>query len=296
MISICIPIYNFDVRPLVKNLQDQINLLQDYSIDIFLIDDASNANFRKINHELSSTINYIQLEQNIGRSKIRNLFLQYVTNPYLLFLDCDSLIHENNLFISNYIQVVKNNLDVVCGTRIYPEKCSSKDVALNWKYGKKIETPAIVRNFMSNNFLIKKSVFEKILFNEKLVNYGQEDTLFGIELTQQNIKINIINNPILNGHLEKNEVYLEKNILSIENLIKLINSVEITEKTGESIKLYQMYLKINRLKLTKLYSSIYHQLKPIIYKNLISANPNLMFFNLFKLGEFIRIKKESTIK
>ncbi|WP_333662628.1 glycosyltransferase family 2 protein [Chishuiella changwenlii] len=296
MISICIPIYNFDVRPLVKNLQDQINLLQDYSIDIFLIDDASEVHFRKINNELAITTNYIQLEQNIGRSKIRNLFLQYVTNPYLLFLDCDGLIHENNLFVSNYIQAAKNNLDVICGTRVYPEKCLSKDVSLNWKYGKNVESPAILRNFMSNNFLIKKSVLEKISFNENLVNYGQEDTLFGIELVKQNIRIDIIKNPVLNGHLEKNECYLEKNISSIENLIKLINAGEITEKTGQSIKLYQMYLKINRLKLTKLYSSIYHQLKPIIKKNMMSSNPNLTLFSLFKLGEFIRIKKESTIK
>lgn len=296
MISICIPIYNFDVRPLVNDLQQQINLLNDDAIEIILIDDASDNNFRKINSELSEKVNYIQLQQNIGRSKIRNLFLQHITNPYLLFLDCDGFIHQNNLFISNYIQAIKNDLDVVCGTRIYTDHCPSKNVSLNWKYGKNIESPAISRNFMSNNFLIKKSIFEKILFNESLVNYGQEDTLFGIELMLQNIKINIINNPVLNGHLEENNVYLEKNILSIENLIKLIDSGKITEKTGKSIKLYQTYLKLNQLKFTNIYSIVYKQLKPAIDSNLIHPNPNLTLFNLFKLGEFIRIKKESTTK
>lgn len=293
MISICIPIYNFDIRPLVINLLQQIDLLKDDSIEIILIDDASKDSFRQLNSSLKR-VKYIQLNQNIGRSKIRNLFLLHTNNPYLLFLDCDGLIHENPHFISRYIKATENNLDVICGTRNYTEECPSDNVSLNWKYGKNVESPAIVRNFMSNNFLIKRSILEKIPFNENLINYGQEDTLFGIELNLYNIKIDIINNPVLNGHLEQNKVYLEKNILSIENLIQLILSEEISKKTGKSIKLYQSYLKLDRLKLVSLYTIIYSVLKPIISKNLVSKNPNLIFFNLFKLGEFIRIKKEST--
>lgn len=48
---------------------------------------------KKINRTLESKqVKYIELKKNIGRAKIRNLFIEYTTNPYLLFLDCDTKI------------------------------------------------------------------------------------------------------------------------------------------------------------------------------------------------------------
>lgn len=296
MISICIPIYNFDVRPLVRDLLYQTSLFKNLPIEIVLIDDASDINFQEINHELKNFVNFIQLDQNIGRSNIRNLFLKYTTQPYLLFLDCDGLIHHNPNFISNYLESTNQNLDVVCGGRIYSEKCPHKNVSLNWKYGNKVESPAIIRSFMSNNFLIKRRVFELILFDETIRYYGHEDTLFGIELIKNNIQIIIIDNSVFNAHLENNKTYLEKNISSLKNLNQLIKSNKIKVEEFQYIKLLNFYLQLEKYRLTFIYSKFYSVIKQHIYANLLSHNPNLTYFNLYKLGEFIRIKKESTTK
>ena len=294
MISICIPIYNCDVKPLVYQLSKQISTQN--NIEIILIDDASDLHFQEINYELKDSFKFIQLEENIGRSKIRNLFLNYATQPYLLFLDCDSLVHHNPHFILNYLETVKQNLDVVFGGRIYPQKCPNENVSLNWKYGKKVESPAIIRSFMSNNFLIKRSVFESILFDETIRNYGHEDTLFGIELANNNIQITVIDNSVFNAHLENNKTYLDKNISSLKNLNLLINSNKVKVEDFQYIKLLNFYLRLEKYHLTPIYSKFYSVFKQYIYFNLLSQNPNLTYFNLYKLGEFIRIKKESTTK
>ena len=74
-ISVCIPVYNFDVRELVNSLSKEITNAE-LNAEIILIDDASTKDFITINEPLKNVVNqFILLENNIGRSSIRNLFL-----------------------------------------------------------------------------------------------------------------------------------------------------------------------------------------------------------------------------
>src|SRR5690349_17906921 len=102
-VSLCIPVFNFSIEPLIAKLSKEIS---EYSIkaEIVVIDDASGPLFRTTNKALSEKyfVNYVQLEKNIGRSSIRNLFLLYVKSPLLLFLDCD-VMPPDDRFISNYL-------------------------------------------------------------------------------------------------------------------------------------------------------------------------------------------------
>src|ERR1035437_10178864 len=91
MLSICIPVYNYDVTMLVQILYQQAGELQ-IVFEIICIDDCSKEEYRKVNEQVITYAKYVQLHQNIGRAKIRNLFLEYVHFKYLLFLDCDSEI------------------------------------------------------------------------------------------------------------------------------------------------------------------------------------------------------------
>ena len=84
-LSICIPVFNFDVNDLINDLQNQIDTNQ-LEAEIVLIDDASSQTFVNINKNLETKVSqFIFLEKNIGRSKIRNLFLKYTKSEYLLF-------------------------------------------------------------------------------------------------------------------------------------------------------------------------------------------------------------------
>ena len=80
MLSVCIPVYNFDVTELIFDIRNQINT-DDLDAEIIFIDDASQEEMRQRNEIVKSlTDHYILLEKNIGRSKIRNLFLKYSKN------------------------------------------------------------------------------------------------------------------------------------------------------------------------------------------------------------------------
>ncbi|MBQ0151402.1 MAG: glycosyltransferase, partial [Chryseobacterium sp.] len=104
-LSICIPIYNFDVRKLVFDLKKEINR-DSIDAEIILIDDASADKFKNYNQELQSQVDtFLLLDENLGRAKIRNLFLKYAQGDYLLFLDCDGKI-INAQFLSKYLQFI----------------------------------------------------------------------------------------------------------------------------------------------------------------------------------------------
>ncbi len=299
MISICIPIYNFDVRPLVNDLTKQIQFIFEHEIEIILIDDASNPKFRTINSSLDYLHQYIQLDKNIGRAKIRNLFLNYASQPYLLFLDCDSSVAENPNFIKNYIHHIQTQKPLITyGGRIYPENSPTKTQTLSWKYGKLIESkPAHIRalnpnkSFQTNNFIIHRSLFKTIRFDESIKNYGHEDTLFGIEINQKNIEIKHLENPVLNHHIEDFNPYISKTNLAVENLAQLILANKIKPEDYQHINLLKFYNIINRLKLDGLIYLILHKNETKLLQQLSSDNPNLKLFNLYKLLQFLKQKR-----
>jgi len=86
MISVCIPVFNADVRKLADSLIAQAGRIPS---EIILIDDGSDAAFREMNRELKDKgVRYFELGENIGRSRIRNRFTGHAIYKYLLFLDC----------------------------------------------------------------------------------------------------------------------------------------------------------------------------------------------------------------
>lgn len=253
MISICIPTYDFSIKPLLLALVKEIS---EYSLDveIIVIDDASKEEFRTQNKSICTTTTYIQLNENIGRAAIRNRFLNYAKGEYLLFMDCDSLIDKPD-FIRTYINVITPDANVICGGRIYPKQAPTKNQKLNWKFGVLSESkPAVKRavqpnsSFMTNNFLIKRAVFEQIQFNETIREYGHEDTLFGFDLAQNEIAVQHIDNPVKNGHIETNQVFLAKTAKGIENLSVILALVSQNPKFIESVKVLAFYERLKAKK------------------------------------------------
>ncbi|AZI19340.1 glycosyltransferase family 2 protein [Chryseobacterium taklimakanense] len=105
-LSVCIPVYNFDVRELVRDLQKEITEHQ-INAEILLIDDASDQHYIRINKGIENEVeNFVFLEKNAGRSQIRNLFLYYASGDYLLFLDCDGKV-ANPHFLKNYLSYIE---------------------------------------------------------------------------------------------------------------------------------------------------------------------------------------------
>ena len=294
MLSICIPVYNYDVGSLVKDLHFQAKEAG-YPFEMILMDDASDETFREINKSIElENVRYIQLNENIGRAKIRNRLAEEAKFSFLLFMDCDSAV-ASRLYIGNYIRVI-DSWTVCCGGRIYEGKKPADSTYLRWKYGVERECASVSeRNknpnsgFQTNNFLIHKSIFEKVKFNEDLIGYGNEDTLFGLELLEQKVIIQHIDNPLIHTGLESASDFLEKTENGIENLHRV--ELLLREK-------YPKYINHSRLMRTKLFlqklhllgcvSKLFSMMKRLMKNNLLSKNPSLMIFDLYRLGLLCR--------
>lgn len=288
MISICIPIYNFNVSRLVEDLSAQAQGLKE-STEIILIDDGSMPEWKQQNKAVCQKHIYIELEKNIGRAAIRNLFLNHANYNHLLFLDCDSIVVSGN-FLENYILATQENPEsVLCGGRKYSSKAPKRNQRLRWKYGiKKESKTAQVRklnpyqSFMTNNFVVPKKTLETIRFDENLREYGHEDTLFGIELKKKNIQILHLDNPIENGHLESNAVYLKNTEQAIANLIYLVQHSNNRSELINDVKLLRIF---HRAKFYQIPLAILFWLfKPLLVFLLKNGFANLLLFDFYKLG------------
>ncbi|MCX7611617.1 MAG: glycosyltransferase [Ignavibacterium sp.] len=298
MLSICIPVFNFDVRNLVDSIYSQVKNLKEKT-EIILIDDCSDEYYKKINSQLPTEIRFIPLSKNIGRAKIRNLFLNYTNYDYLLFLDCDSIVIKDD-FIKNYLDIIKTNPDVVIGGRIYPTEKPHKSKMLRWRYCLEREHKLFFgnndknnRGFLSNNFLIRKTLFEKINFDERISSYGHEDTLFGYELKKAGIKITYIDNPVLNGELEDNEVFLNKTEMSIHNLKLILEYLNFDKEFTNEVNLLRNYYLIKKLKLIFLLELLWNSTKNFVKMLLIKGYYNSLLFDFYKIGYLNSILRES---
>lgn len=298
MITICIPVYNYDVTSLVNELSSQAKLLG-VQHEIIIIDDCSDS-FKELNKRVCEKHTYIELSENIGRARIRNLFLKYAKYEYLLFLDCDSLLGAAD-FLSKYIDIITDAPSVVCGGRVYNEKRPKRERLLSWKYGVLRESqPYLVRqeypnkSFMTNNFLIKRTILDTIRFDERIVKYGHEDTLFGFSLKKENIIITHIDNPVINGDVELNGEYLKKTREGIVNLLNILKYTEYKDDLISDITLLKFYEKVKKSEAFIYFTFILF--KPLITFLLAKGYVNLYLFDYYKLGVLIENLRVSSRK
>lgn len=292
-ISVCIPVYNFEIENLVFSLKKEIDKFQ-LNAEIILIDDASSENFVRINEPLKKVVNqFIFLEKNIGRSAIRNLFLNYASGDYMLFLDCDAQIISEK-FIKNYIDFLEKNTtaEVVFGGF---EIAKAEPLNLRQKFS--LEREIIQKkegefnpynSFRSINFLIKNKVFKKNLFNESLKNYGYEDYLFSKKLEIEKIEIFHIENPVLHADNETTEEFLTKTRIGICNLHKIRNE---NPSFVKDMKIIKVYYFLEKKKLLPAFILFYKLSKPFLKANLLKKNPKLMYFDIYRLGLLAELSK-----
>lgn len=300
MLSICIPIYNFNVTSLINKLSQQIKKA-DVLCEIILIDDCSAEEFKKINEDVCRKEIYIQLGKNIGRAKIRNLFLKYAKYDYLLFLDCDTFIISDD-FVAKYISAIcRNENDVICGGVIYDSYPPERSKMLRWKYGiKKESKPLNIRvlspnkSFMTSNFIINRRIFEQTKFDERITEYGHEDTLFGFMLKKNGINIKHIDNPVLHGDIDYNTGYLRKTEKGIINLIHILSYVDYDHQFIQDVTILKNYNNLSSKKLTGIINILFICFKPLLKFMFIKGYVNLMLFDFYKLGILIQNYKPQT--
>jgi glycosyltransferase involved in cell wall biosynthesis len=292
-LSICIPVYNFDVTALVASLGRQCRELLGVC-EIICIDDGSQSSVVKRNRIVCEAAGrYIALEKNVGRASIRNLFASLVQSDYLLFLDCDSVLLSER-FVARYLEAIAQGTGpVICGGRVYDPICPGRDRHLRWKYGIcKESMPRSVRDrhphrsFMTNNFAIRRNLFDMIRFDERLRQYGHEDTLFGFKLKQSGIAVSNIENPILNGDVETNREFMRKTDEGVKSLVQVIDYAGRAPELIEDIALARFYEKCRRMHAISLMDFTFSIVSPALRTFLCTGYAPLVWFDLYKLGRY----------
>lgn len=296
MISVCIPIYNCDVRKLVLDLHAQAESIQ-LRYEILLIDDNSDIQYRQKNRELGdlSNIKYKELSENIGRSSIRNLLAQEAQYKYLIFMDCDAGMYSDQ-YLLRYSHCCEPNV-VCCGGRVNLANPTDHQYLLRWKFSKKREEiDALTReqnpndNFLTFNFLIDKEIFNTVKFDEGVKGYGHEDTLFGIALKQNNIPIIHIDNPLLHIHLDDCNTFIEKTENAVRNLVLIQKKIENPDSFTNSVKILRTEKKLSSVGLCPIILALYKVSRRLLLKNLKGKKPNLTIFDFYKLGYLCSIR------
>ncbi len=276
MISVLIPTYNWDVYPLVSSLHKQLSMAN-VPFEIIVVDDASSEKFSD-NHRLSELSNtfFEFLDENIGRSAIRNYLVTRSSYSWLLFLDCDAIVED--LFIENYINSIKSETAIVItGGMAY----NLGEQKLRYKFGKKKEEVSIEerkRNpqkyFFSANFLAKRDVFNSVSFDESLVGYGYEDLLFAKGLKNKGWGIVHVENPIFHAEVDDDDVFMVKTKQALSNLVALINTGKLEYTDARISFVYKrFYLLVFNLRYFYKF-----------FEKMTLSKSSLLFFDMFRLA------------
>lgn len=288
-LSILIPVYNFKVVDLVKKLYKQCEKL-DMEFEILVFDDGSAPKYKEANQALNSYfgVNYMEMSENLGRSKIRNWLIKSALYDFVLFLDCDSKVTSKD-FIQKYLAELAPNR-VINGGRIYAnKKPKAKSKYLHWLYGSKKESrKSSVRNknahlyFHSNNFAADRKVMIEFPFDESIKGYGYEDLLIAQNLMDHDVQVKHIDNPIIHLGLEKNKDFLDKNLQAVSNLVSL-------KKQGLYLNtnLDQFAFKLKDWSLDNILFNYLEKKKDQFTQNLLGDKPSLRKFQLLKLHRYL---------
>jgi glycosyltransferase involved in cell wall biosynthesis len=294
MISILIPVYNYDIVALVHNLRSAIGDIPEYR-EILIGDDGSSEEYRNRYMQMcDERVRLVVSEKNIGRSAIRNRIAGEAIGEYLLFIDADALIVGTaEEYLKRYVGVLKK-AKVICGGVLYPGfPPADPDKMLRWKYGKQREQrKASDRNkhpharFSGFNFIVEKETFMKIRFNEELKQYGHEDTLLGYQLKIAGIGILHIDNGLIHDGVEFNADFIAKTKQGIENLSILCDKVTDRRSFAQSVRLVWAYDRLRYFGITRFLAGIYIRYRERMEISLDSSKASLIIFGLFKMSLF----------
>lgn len=309
MLSILLPIYNTQCAKLIDELCRQATALR-IPFELIAMEDGStifaddNAQAcRKAADRLNnaagnegktihSIVRHICLPENIGRSAIRNRLAEESSHQWLLFMDCDSEIAHPD-YLHRYLVTLKEQKDneniptVICGGRIYKKmEFYPRECRLHWTIGSLREpVPQHTchhKAFLSNNFMIRRSCFLSIRFDETLKLYGHEDTRFGIEIQRAGGLIQYIDNPVIHLQLDDNRHFLSKTEEAVRNLMTL-QTAFLSEEEADKITLLRYAKIFRRCGILYLLNRFAGKIKKRLERHLYQDHPSAKIFDLYKL-------------
>lgn len=247
LLSVLIPVYRRDISLLIVKIAVTFLKLK-LAYEIIVFDDSADPEYfewhSSFNHNRKLRI--LKAEKNKGRSGSRNFLMQQATGSHCLLLDGDMEIAFD--FIPTYLDAIEANPEkvLVGGITYDPESAG-----LRKRIGAaKEEIPAAIRQnhpyqaFTAANVVLPLAVAKSIQFDESIVTYGHEDTVFGLTLKDKNIPIVHLDNPAVHQGLDDDETYFQKIEESLRTLAGLWLKNSLIRKHANEVKLLRIWLRL----------------------------------------------------
>jgi glycosyltransferase involved in cell wall biosynthesis len=288
MLSILIPVYNYDCTALAGDLLKQ-GLALGVPFEIIVMDDGS-TDFHAENTVIGNwpCCSFIVNGRNAGRAAVRNRLAEEARYGTLLFVDCDATVVSDN-FLENYLPFIGRRLAVYGGC-CYTAECPGAAYTLRWTYGRTYEArSAAVRNndagntFSTFNFLIDKALFLSVKFDESIISYGHEDTLFGQRLAELEIVCFAVDNELQHNGIDDNRIFMRKTDEAVKTLYDLYLSGRYSVLLHRS-RLFTTYHRLRKYGLYRLVGIVFRLFAPLLRKQLLGDRPSMHLYQLYKIG------------
>lgn len=286
MLSILIPVFDYDVTKLVGDLHAQAVALG-IDFEIIVLEDGSTLYLAENQTVTSLTnVNYSVLDNNVGRSVVRNMLADRSRYSYLLFIDCDSEVCSND-FVEKYLHFVTPDC-VINGGIAYNFIQNKDNYRLRLRYTEREirtaeERQRLKLSFTTFNLLIDRNLFMQIRFDQRIKGYGYEDLALGYTLVERGYCIRHIDNPLIHKGVDDTLTFINKADIGVHNLWRLYKSNDYPNLAQYS-RIIRYYSNIERFELTSLVGKVFRLFRRLIENNLKGDKPSLMLFDFYKLG------------
>ena len=192
MIDIIVPMYNAQ-GTIEKTLESILKQNTDKTINIYLIDDYSDASYYSVLEKYKKLLNihYYRLDKKSGPGAARNYGLDISDGRYIIFVDADDML-EDNAVETLYDAIEGNHSDIVRSS-IQEIGLHGNRIVKNWNIS--LHGKIYRRSFIDNN---------KIKFFD---SYSNEDMAFNMLLRLYGAKMSNIDNVTYRWFYNINSIY-----------------------------------------------------------------------------------------
>ncbi|MBP5777421.1 MAG: glycosyltransferase family 2 protein [Prevotella sp.] len=287
-LSVLIPTHNHVCVTLVKQLAQQL-AVTGIDHEVIVADDGSTDSASIAGNQAINDLphcRYLIRQENVGRAAIRNVLVREAQQPYVLFIDSDMTILNDN-YIRRYLD---NDCDTVIdgGVAIHGDEEALRG-NLRYRYEKAEEphhtaperqkTP--YQHLHTANLFVHRDLMLAHPFDERFRYYGYEDVLLGKTFRQQHIAIEHIDNPLGFCTFETNADFVTKTEEGLRTLGQFRDDLK-----GYS-RLLTLVSNIHIpavLTMIRLWHKLFGRLER---RNLCGSHPSITIFKLYRLGYFI---------
>lgn len=293
-LSILLPSYNNDCRPLITALHSQAEALGDNlsSYEIVVYDDCSTDTAKaEANRSLCDNLEhcrFVRGNHNVGRSAARNRLVELAQHEWLVFIDSD-LSPLPADFLAVYAEADSLGAEAVVGglkihapTDTEPRSClrylyelrATQNHPLTWRQANPYAA------FHVSNILIRRDVMKAHPFDETITRYGYEDVLLGRALKDDGIRVVHADNPVEFSRFDDNAHFLLKTEEGLQTLHDMREALRGYSGVQTLVE------RLSRLGLAPLLRLAFRITRGMLRRNLTGRKPSLTAFSVYRIGYY----------